>query len=192
MKDDVQVLKTESSGLIGIAEELEVNTKPDAETASEYVKMISSTLKEIEKKRKEFTQPINESLRRMNASFKEISDPLERAKRQLSGKIVAWQTEQQAAAEKARREAEEKERRINDKLKAQGVQEKVTLPIPKEPENKLGEAHFREMWTFEIEDESLIPRDFLTVDFKKINAAIREGVREIAGVKVYKKKTLVA
>jgi hypothetical protein len=43
----------------------------------------------------------------------------------------------------------------------------------------------RKVWRFEIQDAGLVPREYLTVDEKKIRAAVREGAREIPGVRIY-------
>lgn len=40
-------------------------------------------------------------------------------------------------------------------------------------------------WVFDIEDESKIPREYLSIDPKKIREAIKAGVREIPGTKIY-------
>lgn len=47
----------------------------------------------------------------------------------------------------------------------------------------------RKTWEFEIEDESLIPREFLKVDEQAIRAYVRQhkGGAQIAGVRVYEK-----
>lgn len=50
-----------------------------------------------------------------------------------------------------------------------------------------GSFTVKKVWTAEVVDESQIPREFLTVDTKKINAVVKAGVREIAGVRIYEK-----
>lgn len=42
-------------------------------------------------------------------------------------------------------------------------------------------------WQFEIEDETLIPREYLCIDEKKIKLAIKQGLRVIAGLKIEEK-----
>lgn len=42
-------------------------------------------------------------------------------------------------------------------------------------------------WTYEIEDSNEIPREFLCIDEKKIQLAIKNGIRVIKGVKIYEK-----
>lgn len=45
-------------------------------------------------------------------------------------------------------------------------------------------------WTFEINDESLIPREYLMINESKIRQAIRDGARSIAGVNIFQKDGL--
>lgn len=45
-------------------------------------------------------------------------------------------------------------------------------------------------WTFEVQEASLVPREFLTVDEIKIRQAIAAGNRSIAGVRIYQKEGL--
>jgi hypothetical protein len=47
-----------------------------------------------------------------------------------------------------------------------------------------GSASAVKRWTGVVEDESLVPREYLIVDQKAINAAVKAGVREIPGVKI--------
>jgi hypothetical protein len=41
------------------------------------------------------------------------------------------------------------------------------------------------VWKFDILDEQKIPRQYLLIDEVGIRAAIRSGVREIEGLKIY-------
>lgn len=45
-------------------------------------------------------------------------------------------------------------------------------------------------WTFEIEDASQIPREYLMVDETAIRKAINAGIRELPGVKIFQKEGL--
>ncbi|MDZ4228522.1 MAG: hypothetical protein U1E54_04730 [Candidatus Levybacteria bacterium] len=44
------------------------------------------------------------------------------------------------------------------------------------------------LWTYEIIDEALLPRVFCSPDSKKINEAIKQGIREIEGLRIYENK----
>lgn len=49
----------------------------------------------------------------------------------------------------------------------------------------------RKTWTFEVLDESAVPKSFFRIDEKLIKAAVAEGARNIEGVKIYQKETIV-
>ena len=49
----------------------------------------------------------------------------------------------------------------------------------------------RKTWTFEIEDADQVPNEFKTIDEKAIRQAIKDGAREIKGLKIYQKITNV-
>jgi hypothetical protein len=50
----------------------------------------------------------------------------------------------------------------------------------------------RRTWTFEIEDASKVPAQFLIVNEKAIREAVRSGAREIPGIKIYQEVSVVA
>jgi hypothetical protein len=60
--------------------------------------------------------------------------------------------------------------------------------LPQKLENE--DAAMKEVaeTTFEVEDETLIPREFLKVDEKAIKAALKDGVRSIPGIKIVTEK----
>ena len=49
----------------------------------------------------------------------------------------------------------------------------------------------RKTWTFEIEDAEQVPSEFKVIDEKAIRQAIKDGAREIKGIKIYQKVTNV-
>ncbi len=45
-------------------------------------------------------------------------------------------------------------------------------------------------WVWELENEQLVPREYLSLDEKKIESAIKNGVRNISGIKVFEKEEI--
>ena len=45
-------------------------------------------------------------------------------------------------------------------------------------------------WVWELENEQLVPREYLSLDEKKIESAIKNGVRNIPGIKVFEKEEI--
>lgn len=45
-------------------------------------------------------------------------------------------------------------------------------------------------WVWELENEQLVPREYLSLNEKKIESAIKNGVRNIPGIKVFEKEEI--
>ncbi len=45
-------------------------------------------------------------------------------------------------------------------------------------------------WVWELENETLVPREYLCLDTKKIDEAIKQGVRNIPGLKIFEKEEI--
>lgn len=153
--------------------------------------------------------------------YKEQLLPIESMAKQKFGAYTAEQERIRREDErKQREEAERKQREEEAKLKAE-ADERARLekeakakgeelaPIP-EPEPqpepvapvakveapkavraKSGVASTRSVWKFEITDPTHVPTEFLMVDEKKVRQAVKDGVREIAGVRIFEEKTAV-
>lgn len=88
------------------------------------------------------------------------------------------------AIERQKREAEEEKKRLEE--------EKRLLELRKIADEKervrLAELKVKgiyKKWVWEIVDEEKIPRAFCSSDSKKINEAIKKGIREIDGLRIF-------
>lgn len=59
------------------------------------------------------------------------------------------------------------------------------LPAQKATRSEAGTVSERKFWTFEIVDPMQIPRAYLMIDEKAIRAAVKAGVRDIPGVRIF-------
>lgn len=87
--------------------------------------------------------------------------------------------------ERQKREAEEEKKRIEEEKKI--LKEKQLADIEaSDREAQLKVKGVAKIWSWEIIDEESIPRPFCSPDSKKINEAIKKGIREITGLKIFK------
>lgn len=98
--------------------------------------------------------------------------------------------------EAARKAVEELQRKIDKEAKKTGVEApKIETPVipepPKVTRTDSGTSHIRKDWTFEIIDHGNIPREYMKVDEQAIRQAIKAGIREIAGVRIYQETKTV-
>jgi len=193
---EIQVIEQDSRGFIELAQNHVVQDQDSAEVANGILVKITAGLKEIEKKRKSFTAPLNQSLKEINATFKGITEPISAAKQTLSQRLMSWRATEQRRIreeqEKARKE-EERRRKIQEAHAAKGhkVSEDIT-PVEKPmPFSVNDTTKTRSQWTYDILDETQIPRAYLEVNRAAITRAVRAGARDIQGVKIYQKEIAV-
>jgi hypothetical protein len=176
-------------------------TDEDTEKAAVSMGVQAKKLKgTIESKRKEVVKNPNEFVKSVNSFCKGFTDRLGSIETGLKGKISDYQyrieLERRKAEEEARKAQMELQRQMDEEAKKAGV-EAPKLPDPVIPEKSKstrtedGSASQRKEWTFEIEDEAKVPREYLVLDTQKVRTAVRMGVREIPGIKIYERTTTV-
>ncbi len=158
-----------------------IKTDEDVTKATEVLVKIKDQIKAYEDERQEYTKPINETLRKLNARFKELTEPLRNGERILKDAIVEYR----AIKEEKRAEQEAKLQKKNGNTDIV-----VESSLPDIVESKSGETRITRRWVFEVIDENKIPRGWLTIDERKINDAIKEGVRDIPGLKIFQKEDI--
>jgi hypothetical protein len=194
-QQEIQVIEKECRGYITLAGML-VTCQKEADDANDILKKIAAGLKVIEDKRKSFTAPLNQSLKEINATFKQMTEPIETAKKDLTSRLMAWRNAEQArirAEQEAAQREEERRRKIQEAHKAKGHEVKETItPVEKPMPFAMNDTtKTRKQWTYEIINETQIPREYLQVNGPAITKAIRDGEREIPGVKIYEKEIAI-
>ena len=186
---EILAIQKESSDLVSRAQNFQVISDVAFEDATKVISWIAGVKKKIELKRKFFTQPLNEQVKKINVMFKEYSNPLSEADRIVRNKMLSY-----------RKVQEEKQRKEQEKLdkEAKKIAKKENIPVEEVMEgNKaqevpktVGATTIKKVWTFEVEDEARVPRGFLMLDEPRIREAIRKGIREINGIKIFEKETI--
>lgn len=198
---EVQGLRSEASGLLEMAESLTVTAKTVGD-ASDILSWIATSKKKLEGQRVGLVKPLNDHVKFINNQFKDWMAPLNDADSAVRSKMLTYQQEQNRIAAEARAVEEERiraERAEQERLTAeaeesgepiQPIQPPMPAPdVPAMPDrttrSTLGTTTVRKIWTFEITNESAIPREYLVADEKKIRAVVKAGIRNIDGVRVF-------
>ena len=193
---ELQTIQGSGTILIAMANAHTVIDQGQADEANEILTKINHGLKQIEEKRKSFTAPLNQSLKEINASFKKMVEPIKYAKESLTTRLMTWRRQEQARINAERDKAvkeEERRRKIQEAHAAKGhkVKEEITPVVKPIPFAVNDTTKVQKRWTHEIEDEASVPREYLMVNGPAITAAVRAGVRDIPGVKIYQKETAI-
>jgi hypothetical protein len=132
---------------------------------------------------------------------KEIIAPLEEAEGILNKKMVAWQTKEEARLAEEQKKLDEQakldaavqaEEEGNEALAEAIIEDQVPVTAAPVEKAKTNGVSFTEKWTFQIEDESKIPREFLVPDEKMIRTTVTamKDRAVIPGVRIYKEKNI--
>lgn len=165
----------------------QIKTPSDAREAAEFIQTIIRPLK---KKVEEAFDPIiaaaNETLREAREQKKKLLIPLEKREALIKGALVSFQEQQLAEQAKV----------IEDntaKAFAAGVDDNnIPIKVPQAPipmVTKVKGLSFLERVDFEITDEGLLPREYLTPNLPLIKKeVVRLGrLADITGVRVFVK-----
>jgi len=180
--------------------------------AMEMIAIVKKEIKELDKKRQEMTKPINESLRKINAHYKAYIEPMQSFLSDLEKKVSSFHVEQK----KIELEAEIERRKIEADLltkerdawldQSEKTGDVRALEMAVMAENQLTaiensdvqkykqRVHTGDMsistisrWTYDIVNESLVPRQYCIPSPALINRAVLNGVRDIDGVNIFEK-----
>ena len=208
---EVRELAEQTDQLLQIASSYRVTTAAEYTAAGEELKKVKAAAKRLDEIRKSMTKPLDAAKRAIMDFFREPETKLQRAESDIKRAMIAYSEEQERIRREEQRKAEEAARKEREKLEAQaataaaaGKIERaeqleqraatVVAPVIQREAPKVTGLATREVWKFEIIDASALPREYLTVDEKKIGAVVRalKGDTNIPGVRVWAEKSLAA
>lgn len=193
LTQSTEQFKPEIKSLQDQINELVITSDTDIEIASNTVVKINNLKKKIENQRLAFTKPLNESLRNINAFFKQFSVPLDEANGEIRNKMLKYRQEQEKIRlekeKEAQRKWKEEQARLAEKAKERGVEApELEKPVVQKQDSAIGAMKFKKYWVFEVQDLSKVPVEYLQVNEKAVNEAIRAGRRRITGIKIYQEE----
>ncbi len=180
------------------------------EQSSEHGKELAKAGKKIkdaiEERRLLITKPYLDEKKRIDDFVKNnLMEGLDSSIKSLREKLLAFEKEQERIRVEAQRKKEaerrakeeEMERKLKEAAEQGNVQASEEAMKLNEEINSITEnapvvksKDVRKVWTYEVIDESLIPRQFLTIDEKKVKQAISAGTREIPGINIFQESQL--
>ncbi len=194
MTTEIMTVKTstlmaQSAAITEKANHLTVTDLITQADAVSFLGQVAKALKTVNERRRFFVDPLNAQVKAVNALFAEFTGPLEDADKLVRGKVLAYQQQEQARAEAEKQAAlaaagEAPVPKVDGQIvnvdTGEIVQAAATTVRSFE-----GQATFKGRWTFEVVDAALVPDTFKMVNEKAIGAAVRSGVREIPGIRIY-------
>lgn len=168
---------------------LTISTPDDLTAATELLSQVNTILDQMTADKETLTAPLTEALKEIRARYAPIELVLKPLKDAIRLKMASYQ-------QKAIETAKAAEQAIIDRIGAGKGYLKPQTAISKlaeieKPETKLatasGSLSFKPTPTWEIEDMSLVPLDYLVPDEKKINSAMKNK-KKVPGIRYYTKQ----
>lgn len=213
-------LRSTATKLIDDAGALRIFTAADLSYATDLLKSLTERGKQAEEERKRLVKPFNDGVAQINARFKSITLPLQDAVGMLKDKMLTFQraAERKAEEERQRRQREQdeidrKERERKAAEEAQNLKEatdgeeqdraappaRIEEPPPPAVASSFKPSTYgqtgaistvKKVWKHELADISQVPAQYLLLDTVKVNQAVRAGIREIPGVRIFQTEEL--
>ena len=173
---------------------LVVNSTESAKQATEMIGQVKRLAKAIDERRKEIIAEADSFVRFTNCQVKPLADELKEGeailKRKLSDYAMRVELQRREIERKQREALVELQKQVDAEAKSKGVETvvlpPVAVPIKKEPvRSDSAVSSAVPVWKHEVIDAKLVPREYLIVDELAIRAAIKAGIRDIPGVRIF-------
>ena len=175
-----------AADLTKAVESVAITDQASLTAATELIVRITAAKKAVDEERFSYTRPLDTYKEMVMAKFKPYTTILDAARKTLESKIIAFQTKQRQDAEAAQAAAIAAAAR---ETKDTGVLTPVTAQAMEKPATTVtapsGQASSSTRWAYEITDKEKVPKEYWIVNEKAIAAAVRAGVRQMAGVRIY-------
>ena len=204
-------LETQIAPVVSKATSMVVANKADFDAAIAFTAEVKGSAKRVRDFFAPLKQAAAEAHKRIVAAEKKFLDPLENAEDTLKRICLDWRTsEEKKRREEERRlqaEADERARKEREKLEKRAASVKteekkaelleraaeIAAPVIAIPVQAVSEgSSFRKVWKARIVDEKAVPREWMVVNEKAIQAHARntKGSVAIPGVEFYAEESL--
>ena len=169
-----------------------VNDEGDKAIVASAIREGKQLLKQVCAARKAITTPLQEEVKNWIAKEKELVAPIEKAMQRADELIQQFNAEvaaqQQAVLDKIAEEERTRMQAEDGDASLIQQQSEFQRQIAVAQHSTEG---VRNVWTFEVQNLSNVPREYLMLDEKKVREAIRSGERNIPGLMIFQKQQTV-
>lgn len=189
----VEAHRAQVDQLVGMAERQPVENERTAKMAVAVIERCSKRRKTLDEARTAAVKPLNDQVKEINGRFQPEIKRLKAAEDTLKGRVLAYQREVRRRAEEAARKAREEQMRQEAEAR-KNARPAPPPPPPPDPaaatKAALSGLKTRKTWTFQVEDLSQVPVGYLQLNETAVRQAIREGAREIPGLRIFEDETV--
>lgn len=175
---EIQVIQKETLTIKDKVSMLKIIDESSEKLGATYLSFLAKALKNLEAARVRLSKPVLEAKRNIDNEFKAMMELPLLLSRELKDKLLEY-------GDIKKKKEEDKAEKVKEFAKTNGLpvpQSEAAASQPAAVRTAVGTTFTTKRWTWEITDMSLIPREYLIVDEKKINAMMRAQTKTIKGV----------
>lgn len=189
---EIETIRNEAQLLLDKANEVAMVSDATSESrAVEFLKQVKMRADLTEDARVRLVKPLKDHAKMIDQEFKKTSEPLEEAERIVKAGMVTYRQSTEFRALEAKRKAVEQDAReaIREgntaKLAVLAEEHKeASADAPVKVQSQSGEARYRKVWHWEIDNLEKLPAAYWMPDEKKIATAVKAGIT-VEGVKAW-------
>ncbi len=187
---DLAAQTAEAKTVLVEIQDYPITSQEDTKVFSGLLQDVKGRWKDIEAKRKSLTDPLNTVLKRINEMFSPPLTALKSAEVAIKSKLAAAEAEARQRAQQALLAASEAAASADAEAVTEAIEAHDTAVQIPQAEG----LQYRQLWTFEIENESLIPREFLIPDVRALKAlaTAQKERASVPGVKFISQTSVVS
>lgn len=183
-RQEIEAKQNELTELLANAQVLPVDSQSDLDLVGEILVYVKGISKEIESKKRKIVDPLNASLKAVRDFFRPAESACFEIERVLKSKVSEYSVRLEQARISARAQ-------IDDAATSQEITASLEAMAASVPAEMPEGVSVREIWDFEVVNALDVPREYLCVDTTFVRQAIvTGGVREIPGIKIFKKQSV--
>ena len=187
--EEAQEATSEASEIAKVTHQIVIKNNENYETAAGCLKEIKGKFRELDARKTVITKPLMTAKKEVDALFKPALTALSEAETTIKHAMAKYTAE----LEKQRRKAlEEASKAVESGAKEEDIREFVKSAQVKAP--AVAGIQVRIVKKYAILDESKIPEEFWLrkLDESKIGKAVRAGIGEIPGVKIWEENSIAS
>ncbi|MGH9644779.1 MAG: hypothetical protein ACRD3Q_20440 [Terriglobales bacterium] len=205
----VLALDKKVDALAARSSQVTIKTAEQYAEAGKFLTEVKAAQKEHDELRFSLTRPLDQLKQRIMDLFRPKSEKLAGAERAIKAAMRLHSDEQERLRREEQRRADEEARRQQERLneraaraqasgkveKAEQLQQQastVVAPVIQRAPPKVAGISETVVWQFEVTNEALVPREYLSVDLPKIRKVVQAltGQASIAGVRIWPEKQI--
>jgi len=188
----------EVDSLVKKAEVLKIENEDQNQLAVAMGTSAKKLTKQIEARRNEIIKLPDNYVKGIRNFCKMFTEKLISIEMTLKDKITSYRIIQEQKRREAELKAQKETEKLQTKLDKDAAKKGIEPPqilapiLPKGApvvRTESGSASGRKHWTWILEDQDKVSREYLTLDEKKVNDFVRGGGRNLPGIKIFEKET---